>query len=97
MDPLTQGLLGASLPQAVGKKQHIVVAGLLGLLSGMAPDLDTLIRSSQDALLYLEFHRQFTHSLLFIPIGSLICALVLHPIIARKRGLSFHKLGCIAH
>ncbi|WP_114786880.1 metal-dependent hydrolase [Vibrio tetraodonis] len=91
MDPLTQGLLGASLPQAASKKQHLVVAGLLGLLSGMAPDLDTLIRSSQDALLYLEFHRQFTHSLLFIPIGSLICALVLHPIIARKRGLSFQQ------
>ncbi|GLT16380.1 hypothetical protein GCM10007938_01560 [Vibrio zhanjiangensis] len=91
MDPLTQGLLGASLPQSLSKKQHLVVAGILGLLSGMAPDLDTLIRSSNDPLLYLEFHRQFTHSLLFIPIGSLICACVLHPLIGKKYLLSFKQ------
>lgn len=91
MDPLTQGLLGASLPQSVSKKQNVVVAGALGLLAGMAPDLDVLIRSSTDPLLYLEFHRQFTHSLLFIPIGSLICALVLHPLIAKRQGLSFRQ------
>ncbi|MGF1777826.1 metal-dependent hydrolase [Vibrio nomapromontoriensis] len=91
MDPLTQGLLGASLPQSVSKKQHIVVAGVLGLLAGMAPDLDVLIRSQNDPLLFLEFHRQFTHSLFFIPIGSLICALFLHQLIAKNRGLSFKQ------
>ncbi|MBY7732254.1 metal-dependent hydrolase [Vibrio splendidus] len=91
MDPLTQGVLGASLSQSVSKKQHLVVAGFLGLLSGMAPDLDAFIRSQSDPLLALEFHRQFTHSLLFIPIGSLICALVLHPLIAKRRGLSFKQ------
>lgn len=91
MDPLTQGLLGASVPQSMSKKQHIAVAGVLGLLAGMAPDLDVLIRSSSDPLLFLEFHRQFTHSLLFIPIGSFICALVLHWIIAKSRGLSFRQ------
>ncbi|NOH73389.1 metal-dependent hydrolase [Vibrio pectenicida] len=91
MDPLTQGLLGAALPQSVSKKQHLVVAGILGLLAGMAPDLDVLIRSSHDPLLFLEFHRQFTHSLLFIPFGSLTCALVLHPLFAKKRGLSFKQ------
>lgn len=91
MDPLTQGVLGASLSQAASKKQHLVVAGGLGLLSGMAPDLDAFIRSESDPLLALEFHRQFTHSLLFIPIGSLICALVLHLLIAKRRGLSFKQ------
>ena len=91
MDPLTQGVLGASLSQSVSKKQHLVDAGVLGLLSGMAPDLDAFIRSQSDPLLALEFHRQFTHSLLFIPIGSLICALVLHPLIAKRRGLSFKQ------
>ncbi|MEZ9470107.1 metal-dependent hydrolase [Vibrio lentus] len=91
MDPLTQGVLGASLSQSVSKKQHLVVAGVLGLLSGLAPDFDAFIRSQSDPLLALEFHRQFTHSLLFIPIGSLICALVLHPLIAKTRGLSFKQ------
>ncbi|WP_162064026.1 metal-dependent hydrolase [Vibrio taketomensis] len=91
MDPLTQGVLGASFSQSVSKKQHIVVAGILGLLSAMSPDLDVLIRSTSDPLLFLEYHRQFTHSLLFIPIGSLICCLVLHPLIAKKRGFTFKQ------
>ena len=91
MDPLTQGVLGASLPQSISKKQHLGVAGVLGALAGMAPDLDVLIRSQSDPLLFLEFHRHFTHSLFFIPIGSLVCALFLYPLIARKRGLSFKQ------
>ncbi|CDT85826.1 putative membrane-bound metal-dependent hydrolase [Vibrio coralliirubri] len=91
MDPLTQGALGASLSQSASKKQHLVVAGVLGLLSGLAPDLDALIKSQSDPLLALEFHRQFTHSLFFIPVGSLICALVLHHLIAKTRGLSFKQ------
>ncbi|WP_045454483.1 metal-dependent hydrolase [Vibrio campbellii] len=91
MDPLTQGLIGASLSLSASKKQHLVVAGALGLLAGMAPDLDILIRSTKDPLLFLEFHRQFTHSLFFIPIGSFICALILHPLIAKKGGLSFKQ------
>jgi inner membrane protein len=91
MDPLTQGLLGASLPQAVGKKQHVVLAGVLGLLAGMAPDLDVFIQSETDPLLFLDFHRQFTHSLLFIPIGSFICAVVLHYLWTKKRGLWFKQ------
>lgn len=91
MDPFTQGLVGASLSLSASKKQHLVVAGALGLLAGMAPDLDILIRSTNDPLLFLEFHRQFTHSLFFIPIGSFICALILHPLIAKKGGLSFKQ------
>lgn len=91
MDPLTQGVLGASLSQSASRKQNLVVAGVLGLLSGLAPDLDALIKSQSDPLLALEFHRQFTHSLFFIPIGSLICALALHHLIAKRRGLSFKQ------
>ena len=44
----------------------------------MAPDLDILIGSSTDPLLFLEYHRQFTHSLVFIPVGAAFVALVLH-------------------
>ncbi|NAW94554.1 metal-dependent hydrolase, partial [Vibrio sp. V42_P2S4T144] len=91
MDPLTQGLLGAALPLAVSNKRNLAVVGVLGVVSGMAPDLDVLIRSSTDPLLYLEYHRQFTHSLLFIPFGSFICALLLYPLFAKKRGLSFRQ------
>ena len=89
MDPLTQGVLGASLPQATTSRDKIVSAGILGFLAGMAPDLDVFIRSSEDSLLFLEYHRQFTHSLIFIPFGGLICALVLHGLIGKRRQLSF--------
>ncbi|CAM4451072.1 metal-dependent hydrolase [Vibrio agarivorans] len=89
MDPITQGVLGATLSQSVRDKRHVVVAGALGLLAGMSPDLDVLIRSSTDPLLFLEYHRQFSHSLIFIPFGSLLCALVFYPLFAKRCGLSF--------
>lgn len=57
----------------------------------MAPDLDVLIRSSTDPLLFLQYHRHFTHSLLFIPVGGLICALVLHQLIGKRQNLSFKQ------
>lgn len=44
----------------------------------MAPDLDVVIRSSSDPLLFLEYHRHFTHSLAFVPFGALLCAVVMH-------------------
>ncbi len=90
MDPLTQGTIGAVLPQALGKKNLGIVA-LLGFLSGMAPDLDILIRSSTDPLLSLEYHRQFTHSLIFIPFGGLICALFLFVVLKKISPFNFKK------
>ena len=84
MDPISQGVLGASLSQSLSQRKKVVAAGVLGWLSGMAPDLDIFIRSASDPILFLEFHRQFTHALSFIPIGALICAAVLHPFV-RKR------------
>jgi len=89
MDPLTQGVLGAALPQAVNSPRYGASAGLLGFFAGMAADLDVLIRSGNDPLLFLEYHRQFTHSLVFIPVGGTLCALLLHALFGRRRGLDF--------
>ncbi|MFV0277499.1 MAG: metal-dependent hydrolase [Parahaliea sp.] len=91
MDPLTQGVLGAALPQSAARRRQAAGAGLLGFFAGMAPDLDVLISSSSDPLLFLEYHRQDTHSLLFIPFGGLLCALVLHALIGRRRGFGFGR------
>ena len=41
----------------------------------MAADLDVLIRSSSDPLVALVYHRHFTHSLAFVPIGGVLVAL----------------------
>lgn len=83
MDPLSQGVLGAAAPQAASRR-FAALAGLLGFIAGMTPDLDILIRSDHDPILFLEYHRQFTHSLVFIPLGGLICAGVLHGLFARR-------------
>lgn len=66
------------------RRERVRQAALAGWLGGMAPDLDILIRSGEDSLLYIEYHRHFTHALAFIPIGGLAVALALWPIF-RKR------------
>ena len=86
MDPVTQGALGAVLPQSLSDRRHAGMALSCGLLAGMAPDLDVLISSRQDPLLFLEYHRQFTHSLVFIPVGAAIVAAVLWGVWGRRRG-----------
>ena len=87
MDPVSQGVVGAAAAQSVSIKS-IRAAGIVGLLSGMAPDLDVLLQSADDPLLFLEYHRQFTHALVFIPFGGFICALLTYRLYAR-RYLSF--------
>ena len=74
MDPLSQAAIGAAAAQSFSRKADLFRVGVVGALAGMAPDLDVLIRSSTDPLLQLEYHRQFTHSLIFIPFGAALCA-----------------------
>lgn len=97
MDPITQGAFGAVFAQTQGDTKHLAKAAVIGALAGMAPDLDILISSRDDPLLALQYHRHFTHSLLFIPIGGLICSLFLHPLLGRRFDLSFIQtlLWCI--
>ena len=90
MDPLSQGTVGAVFAQSTSNKNNIFKVGLIGFLAGLAPDLDVFIGSSTDPILFLEFHRQFTHSLIFIPFGSLIVSLLLFPLV--KRSMSFKNV-----
>ena len=85
MDVISQAIFGSSLSQSFANdKVQQFSAFLIGALAGMAPDLDVLIRSSDDPLLFLEFHRQFTHSLIFIPFGALVCTFLFYPFIKKK-------------
>lgn len=75
MDPLTQGALGAAVAQlAVGRRLGRRT-WLYGCLGGLAADLDIFIRSATDPMVGIEYHRHFTHSLAFIPVGGVIVAL----------------------
>ena len=83
MDPITQGTLGAAAAAMVFPKLKrfrtkpftFAKIAWMGALGGMAADLDVLIRSASDPLLAIEYHRHFTHSLVFIPVGGAISAL----------------------
>jgi len=92
LDPLSQGAIGACLSQSLSSKKNLLTIGIIGFLAGMSPDLDVLIKSDQDPLLFLEFHRQFTHSLVFIPIGGLIFASVFYSLFKRRISLSFKQV-----
>tara|TARA_B110000879_G_scaffold208603_1_gene294508 strand:+ start:3453 stop:4460 length:1008 start_codon:yes stop_codon:yes gene_type:complete len=89
MDPLSQAVVGAGCAQALSNKKHFISVTILGLFAGMAADLDIFIRSNEDPMLFLEFHRQFTHSLLFIPIGGLLCAGLFHLLFRKRTQLAF--------
>ena len=88
MDILTQGLIGAGLAQAGARRDEIHLATGIGLSAGLLADADFLIQSSSDPLLQIEYHRHFTHSIFFIPLGALIAALLLWPVIRRRLPLS---------
>lgn len=75
MDPLSHAVLGAALAEPVVRSSRIAAGVAVGAAAALAPDLDILIRSSTDPLLALEYHRHFTHSLVFAPIGGMLCAL----------------------
>ncbi len=82
MDSITQGLLGAAVTQALLGHRLGRRAWIYGAVGGMAADLDIFIRSPTDPLVGWRYHRHFTHSLAFVPIGGVLAAL---PWILRKR------------
>ena len=95
MDPISQAALGASWSQSSTRGLRLRDAGLLGALSGMAPDLDGLIQSPSDPLLFLEYHRHFTHSFLFVPIGALLCAAAFHRFVRARFRFRETYLYCL--
>lgn len=94
MDLLTQGLLGTAMAQSNAHRDEIRLATGIGFIAGIAADADILIQSENDPLLNIEFHRHFTHSLFFVPLGALVVALVLWPFL-RKR-LPFARIYLFA-
>ncbi len=72
MDPVTHVLLGASLGCALFGRSLGPTAALAGGLAAFVPDADVFIGSSRDPLLAIEYHRHFTHALLFAPVGAAV-------------------------
>jgi inner membrane protein len=87
LDPLSQACIGSAAAQSLSRKVDLKTALWVGALGGFLPDSDVLIRSASDPLLHLEYHRHFTHSLLFVPIGGLITAALGKLITRGKRSI----------
>ncbi len=74
MDPITHASLGAACALATARRGNRRQAALAGLLAGTLPDADIFLSSKTDPLFNIEFHRHFTHSLLFSPVIALLGA-----------------------
>jgi inner membrane protein len=82
MDPFTHAVIGATIGYALCGQKLGKHAAALGALSAISPDVDHFVSSKSDPLLYIEYHRFFTHSLLFAFVGAFVPML---PWIARAR------------
>ena len=101
MDPFSQGLLGSSLASSFSEKKSLRISAFCGAVAGTVPDLDILIRSKEDTLLFIEFHRHFSHSLFFVPLGSIIVSLILYSLLRNitsfKNIFIYTTLGMLTH
>lgn len=91
MDLITQGVLGSAASLACFSTRLPRAAAIIGFVAGLLPDADVFIRPESDPLGGLTYHRHFTHSLAFIPIGALIAALpfFLVPSLRKKKMLVY--------
>ncbi|MAO64577.1 MAG: hydrolase [Balneola sp.] len=96
MDPVTHGLIGATTSQSFAKKNQFRAAAFTGLASAMLADLDVFISSASDPLLNLEMHRQFSHSVLFIPVGALIATVLVYWFVKKRLTLQQTYLFSLA-
>lgn len=74
MDPITQSLLGAAAAQAALGDRLGRLALVAGAVGGELADIDVFVPFADPALPH-EYHRHFTHSVLFIPIAGALAAL----------------------
>jgi len=65
LDSLTQIVLGAAIGEAVLGKKIGNKALLYGAIAGTIPDLDVWIGALTDTITAIEWHRGFSHSLIF--------------------------------
>lgn len=76
MDPVTHAAFGVVCALAcTGRRKELRrPAVVAGMLAGLMPDLDIFLKSETDPLFNLEYHRHFTHSVVFAPVIALVVA-----------------------
>jgi inner membrane protein len=95
MDPLSHAMVGGIAAVSICRNPKILrLAAICGIAAGIAPDLDILIRSADNPMLGLAFHRHFTHSLAFSPFGGLLIAAAIWFLSKKKTGFIWLFLFC---
>jgi inner membrane protein len=84
MDLVSHAALGAAVAVLAAPAKERRLAAAIGAVAGLLPDADALIRSSDDPLLVLDFHRHFTHALAFILPGAVFLTLLLWPLLRHR-------------
>ena len=102
MDSLTQIVLGAAVGEATLGKKVGNKALLYGALAGTIPDLDVFVGNLTDTITAIEWHRGFSHSILFCILMSPILGWMVNKI-ERKANLGWKPwtllffMGLITH
>lgn len=98
MDLITHAALSAAAAASTARAPGLRRAAGTGALAGLLPDADMLIASSADPLLTLEFHRHFTHSIAFVPIGAALAAVVAWLLMRRRQAFApLYLAACIGY
>lgn len=88
LDLLTQGLLGGALSLSAAPADESRRAAGIGFAAALLADADVLIGAGSDSLSQIEYHRHFTHALIFIPLGALLASAILWPLLRRRIGFA---------
>ncbi|MEN8213726.1 MAG: metal-dependent hydrolase [Pseudomonadota bacterium] len=101
MDTLTHALSGALVSRATWKKSTSQLTlrqrTLVGFLATAFPDIDYIVRLfSSDFIVYLNYHRGITHSLVLLPLWALLLAFLLSKILRLDSGWrTLYPLCCL--
>ncbi len=91
MDSITHTLAGAVIAQAINDERLGKWGTVAGLAMGFFPDSDFVL-GLFDRHFYLEYHRDFTHSLLLIPFYALFFSWLFVKISKRPHFWGFYKI-----
>ena len=91
MDPITHGLAGAVIARAGFSKSLEKWGPVTGVLVAILPDADFVLRLFGEEI-FLRYHRGITHSLILLPLYSLILALLFQRLYGLKRFFYFYLL-----
>ena len=101
MDTITHGLIGGIAGRVFSPDSTSSSYLLVAAIAATFPDIDYLLFWVNPYQFITEWHRGFTHSLVLLPVWSLLLSLILYPLfkwrLAFSKILFFTSLGLFTH